>query len=84
MGKQDRFTDELRQEAVAQVVARGHAVSKVADRLGISTKSLYSWKALFSKPVAGRDSEADLAAKLRQVKKELVKKAATYLARESR
>ena len=73
MGKQDRFTDEFKQEAVAQVVERGHAVSEVADRLGISTKSLYTWKALFSKPVTVRSSEADLATELRRVKKELAR-----------
>ncbi len=93
MGKQDRFTDEFKQEAVAQVVERGYAVSEVAERLGISTKSIYTWKALFSKPVTVRNSEADLTAELRRVKKELVrvteerdilKKAATYFARESR
>jgi transposase len=93
MGKQDRFTDEFKQDAVVQVVERGYAVSEVAERMGISTKSIYTWKALFSKPVAVRNSEADLAAELRRVKKELVrvteerdnlKKAATYFARESR
>ena len=73
MGKQDRFTDEFKQDAVAQVVERGHAVSEVAERLGISTKSLYTWKALFSKPVAVRNSEADLATELRRVNKELVR-----------
>jgi transposase len=73
MGKQDRFTDEFKQDAVAQVVERGYAVSEVAERLGISTKSLYTWKALFSKPVAVRNGEADLAAELRRVKKELVR-----------
>ena len=62
MGKQDRFTDEFKQDAVAQVVERGYAVSEVAERLGISTKSLYTWKALFSMPAKVRDSEADLAA----------------------
>jgi transposase len=60
---------------------------------GISTKSIYTWKALFSKPVTVRNSEADLTAEVRRVKKELVrvteerdilKKAATYFARESR
>ena len=93
MGKQDRFTDEFKQEAVSQVVERGYAVSEVAERLGISTESIYTWKALFSKPVTVRNSEADLTAELRRVKKELVrvteerdilKKAATYFARESR
>ena len=46
MGKQDWFTDEFKQDAVAQVVEHGHLVSEVAQRLGISTKSLYTWKAL--------------------------------------
>jgi transposase len=34
MGKQDRFTDEFKQEVVAQVVERGYAVSEVTERLG--------------------------------------------------
>jgi transposase len=73
MSKQDRFTDEFKQEAVAQVVERGHAASEVADQLGISTKSLNTWKALFSQPLTVRNSEADLAAELRRVKKEMVR-----------
>ena len=32
-----RFTDAFKQDAVAQVVGRGYAVSEVAERLGIST-----------------------------------------------
>lgn len=93
MGKQDRFTDEFKRDAVAQVVDRGYSVSEVADRLGVSTKSLYTWKAQFAKPANVREAEADLTAELRRVKKELtrvteerdiLKKAATYFARESR
>ncbi|MGL6208799.1 MAG: transposase [Paracoccaceae bacterium] len=34
IGKQDRFTDGFKHEAVASVVDRGHAVSEVAGRLG--------------------------------------------------
>jgi len=37
----NRFTEEFKRDAVAQVVDRGYAVSEVAERLGISTKSLY-------------------------------------------
>jgi transposase len=44
MSKDIRFTDEFKQDAVAQVVERDYAVSDVAERLGISTKSLYTWK----------------------------------------
>jgi transposase len=67
MGKQDRFTEEFSRGAVAQDVERGHAVSEVAERLRTSTK------ALFSKPVTVRNTETDLAAELRRVKKELVR-----------
>jgi hypothetical protein len=33
-----RFTDEFKQDAVAQVVERGYAVSEVAERLGASAQ----------------------------------------------
>ncbi|MFT7252618.1 MAG: transposase [Paracoccaceae bacterium] len=39
MSKGIRFSDEFKQDAVAQVVERRCAVSEVAARLGISTKS---------------------------------------------
>ena len=93
MNKGIRFTDEFKKDAVAQVVERGYAVSEVAERLGISTKSLYTWKAQFSKPAGVRDAELGLAAELKQVKKELarvteerniLKKATAYFARDSR
>jgi transposase len=45
MGKGRRFADEFKRDAVALVVELGYAVSEVAERLGISTKSLYAWKA---------------------------------------
>lgn len=93
MSSQNRFTDEFKQDAVAQVVERGYAVSEVAERLGISTKSLYTWKAQFSNLAPRRQADSDLEAELRRVKKELaraieerdiLKKAAAYFARESR
>ena len=71
MSKGTRFTDEFKWDAVAQVVERGYAVSEVAERLGISTKSLYTWKAQFAKPARVRDTELDLAAELKWVKREL-------------
>lgn len=62
MNKGIRFTDEFKQDAVAQVVERGYAVSEVAERLGISTKSLYTWKAQFSQsPRSGPISPLKLA-----------------------
>ncbi len=67
MNKGIRFTDEFKQDAVAQVVERGYAVSEVAERLGISTKSLYTWKAQFSKSPSVRSEVADQAAEIRRV-----------------
>ena len=92
MSKGIRFTDEFKQDAVAQVVDRGYAVSEVAERLGISTKSLYTWKAHFSKPPHVRAEVQDQAAEIRRLKRELarvteertiLKKATAYFARES-
>ena len=42
MSSQTRFTDDFKRNAVAQVVDRGYAISEVAERLGVSTKSLYT------------------------------------------
>ena len=88
-----RFNEAFKRDAVSQVVERGYSVREVADRLGISTKSLYTWKAKLSKPPTVRDDEAALASELRRVKRELarvteerdiLKKATAYFARESR
>ena len=89
----NRFSDAFKKDAVMQVVGRGYAVKEVAARLGISTKSLYTWKAEFSKPAQVRRDDSALSMELRRVKSELarvteerniLKKAAAYFARESR
>lgn len=89
MSSHKRFTDEFKRDAVAQAFDRGYAVSEVAERLGVSTKSLSTWKAQFTKPAKAREAEADLVVELRRVKKEpsrvteerdILKKAATYFA----
>ncbi len=88
-----RFSDDFKKDAVLQVLDRGYSVQDVAERLGVSTKSLYTWKAQFSKPGKARDEEAALSSELRRVKRELarvteerdiLKKATAYFARESR
>jgi transposase-like protein len=37
------FTPGFREEAVRQVIERGHSVVDVASRLGVSSHSLYKW-----------------------------------------
>ena len=47
---QIRYSKAFKIDAVAQVTERGYSVKDMAERLGISTKSLYTWMAQFSKP----------------------------------
>jgi transposase-like protein len=42
-GAYDRFPPEFKSEAVRQIVERGYKVAEVAERLGVSTNSLYKW-----------------------------------------
>jgi len=72
-----RFTDEFKRDAVAQVaqvaqvVDRGCSVAEVSERLGISTKLLYTWKAQFSQPRKQIIKATEQAAEIRRLKKEL-------------
>lgn len=38
-----QYTDEFKAEAVKHVTERGFAVAEVANRLGVSSHSLYQW-----------------------------------------
>jgi len=89
----NRFTDEFKRDAVAQVVDRGYAVSEVAERLGICTKSLYTWKAHYSKPGKKAAVGSDQSAEIRRLKAELLrvteerdilKKATVYFAKDAK
>lgn len=43
MSGQIRYSVEFKIDAVAQIIERGFSVKEVAERFGISTKSLYTW-----------------------------------------
>jgi transposase len=88
-----RYTDEFKQEAVNQIILHGYEVADVASRLGVSTKSLYKWMKLFTKPTKQRQSEQDLQAEVARLKRELkraqqerdiLKEAAVFFASESK
>ena len=68
-----RFTDEFKRDAVAQVVDRGYPVAEVSERLGIRTKSLYTWKTQFSQPRKQVLEATEQAAEIRRLKKELAR-----------
>lgn len=93
MAKGIRYSDEFKQEAVNQVAIHGYSVADVADRLGISTKSLYDWMKTFSKPPKQRREEQDLQAEVARLKRELkrvqqerdiLKEATVFFAGESK
>jgi transposase len=87
-----RYTDEFKIEAVRQVTDRGYSVAEVAERLGITTHSLYAWVKKFGpKDRSAKETEETqrelrrLKAELRRVTEErdILKKAAAYFAKES-
>ena len=88
MSKGKRYTQQFKEEAVKQVVERGYSVAEVAERLGISTKSLYDWKASIygsSHQIKSSDDQAEIArlkAELSRITEErdILKKAAKYFA----
>ena len=85
-----RYTEEFKLGAVAQVTDRGHSVTSVAGRLGVSTKSLYDWVKRYgdqpSKAVNSTDATEIkwLKAELRRVTEErdILKKATAFFAKD--
>lgn len=89
----NKFTDEFKRDAVAQVVDRGYPAREVAERLGISTKSIYTWPKQFSRPakvIQEVDAQADEIRRLKldllrvTEERDILKKATAYFARETR
>lgn len=87
-----RYTEEFKVEAVKQVTDRGYSVADVADRLGVTTKSLYDWIKRYGENAEQYQSAKQqddeirrLKADLRRVTEErdILKKAARYFAKES-
>jgi transposase len=88
----NRYTEEFKLAAVKQVVERGHPAAEVAERLGVSVHSIYTWVKRYGVPDAERkanDAQADenrrLKAELKRVTEErdILRKAAAYFAKTS-
>lgn len=88
-----QYSPEFKDEAVRQVTERGYSVKEVAERLGVSSHSLYKW--VRSVRPAKNEQQTDelleakrenlkLRAELRRTQEErdILKKAAAYFARE--
>ena len=88
-----KYAPEFKDEAVKQVVVRGHAVVDVAKRLGIPENVLYTWVSKFKKadePLSNdlkvlQAEMVKLKAELRRTTEErdILKKAAAYFAKQS-
>lgn len=88
-----RYTESFKIEAVKQVTERGYSVVEVANRLGISSKTLSRWKSRYSSQLSsqhqGLSTQQSEIAKLKaEVKRlteerDILKKAAAYFARTS-
>ncbi|MDE8604378.1 IS3 family transposase [Marinomonas sp. RSW2] len=66
-----RYTDEFKIEAVKQVTERGYKIAEVAERLGVSYKSMHDWIARYSKPEANRKADDSALSEIQQLKAEL-------------
>ncbi len=45
-----RYPEEFKIQAVKQVTDKGYTITDVAERLGVTYKSLYAWVQKYSKP----------------------------------
>ena len=55
------YTQEFKEAAVKQITERGYSVAEVAERLDISTKTLYHWRSQLSdKPKSVQSSDEKL------------------------
>ena len=91
--KRAKYTAEFKEEAVKQVIDKGHTVVDVAKRLGIAEGVLYTWVSKFKKADEPESSDlkamqvemAKLKAELRRTTEErdILKKAAAYFAKQS-
>ena len=88
-----KYAPEFKDEAVKQVVVRGHSVVDVAKRLGIPQNVLYAWVSKFKRadePLSNdlkvlQAEMVKLKAELRRTSEErdILKKAAAYFAKQS-
>jgi transposase len=88
-----KYAPEFKDEAVKQVVVRGHSVVDVAKRLGIPENVLYTWVSKFKKAEEPLSNDlkvlqaemVKLKAELRRTTEErdILKKAAAYFAKQS-
>jgi transposase len=85
------FTPEFKEEAVRQVTQRGYSVVEVAERVGVSSHSLYKWVRAAKAADPASDEQAQAKLEIQKLKAEnrrlreerdILKKAAAFFARD--
>ena len=86
--KYTHYSQEFKAEAVRLVTEQGYSVPRAAKHLGITSKSLYTWKEQLSPSKKTNLSELEELKLLRKevkrlkMEKEILKKAAAFFAQE--
>ena len=50
MMSNQRYTEDFKREAVAQIAEHGYKIKDVSERVGVSDKSLYAWCKRYANP----------------------------------
>lgn len=88
-----RYPEEFKIQAVKQVTDKGYTITDVAERLGVTYKSLYAWVQKYSQPDSYRQADDAQSAEIKKLKAELrrvteerdiLKEAAVYFTGESK
>jgi transposase len=88
-----RYPEEFKIEAVKQITDRGYKIGEVAQRLGVTTKSLHDWVKRYGDQGSQHQTISSQQAELRRLKadlrrvteeRDILKEAAVYFASESR
>ena len=87
------YPDEFKIEAVRQVTDRGYKPKDVAERLGVTTKSIHNWMKQFGTDSNDQQKLTALEAEIKRLKAEnrrvteernILKEAAVFFAGESK
>ncbi len=84
-----RYNEEFKSQAVRQIAQNGHSMTKVAQQLGVSAKTLSKWRremALQRRPAVAADvqrlrkkvTELNLTLKRTAMERDVLKKAVVY------
>lgn len=82
------YTDQFKRDAVKLMAEQGYSLSKASSALGVSPGALSAWRRTLA-PVAQADVDAENRRLRKQVRelemeRDILKKAATYFAKESK